>query len=69
MGEEQRQRAAYQTLEQLLEPEPRTLQQVWVVSQPLSGEEFEQVTIRGGANVHACQISLAKEPVPTSSES
>lgn len=44
MGEEQRQRAAFQALEELLEPEPRSLHHVLAAARPLSGEEFEQVT-------------------------
>lgn len=44
MGEDQRQRAAFHALEQLLEPEPRTVQQVLRAARPLSGEEFERVT-------------------------
>ncbi len=43
MSEEQRQKAAYRALEELLEPEPRLLQNVWATAQPLSGDEFEQV--------------------------
>lgn len=43
MGEDARQHAAFQALEQLLEPAARTLQQVLRTSRPLSGEDFEQV--------------------------
>jgi hypothetical protein len=43
MGEDARQRAAFRALEQLLEPEPRVLQDVLRTCRPLSGEEFEQV--------------------------
>lgn len=44
MGDDARQHAAFTALEELLEPETRTLQHVLRTSRPLSGEEFEQVT-------------------------
>lgn len=58
MGEDLRRSRVFQVLEQLMEPEPRTLQQVLAASRPLSGEEFEQVSAHEHGGMPSCTVAL-----------
>lgn len=54
MTEAARGKVVFGVLEALIEPDGRSVSQVWSASQPLTGEEFEQVSsIR--LVVHACR--------------
>ncbi len=45
MTEAVRQQLVFSVLEELLEPEERTVVLVWSAAQPLSGDEFEEVRV------------------------
>lgn len=71
MTEAVRQKLVFGILEDLLEPNKRSVVNVWSAAQPLSGDEFEQVRMMAKAtcacsspaSVRACTAKLSRARV------
>lgn len=59
MTEAARAKVVFGVLEALIEPDRRSVSQVWSSSQPLTGEEFEQVSSLQEVVHASCQLHLA----------